>query len=120
MVPSFILPFRDMLHAVVLHLRSFATMCDCYWEFPARGTNKAALFVDENAAVELPERASVGAAPAVDSGLVSGSFLVKKSAFPVAECCTDCVTAGSTGLGKGAASERVEKPISAPGTMLPT
>ena len=94
MVPSFILPFRDMLHVVLLHLRSFATVCDCYWELPASGTNKAALFVDENAAAGLPECAATGDAPAVDSDLISGSFLVKKSVFPEAECSTDCVLAG--------------------------
>ena len=94
MAPSFILPFRDMLHAVVLHLRSIATMCDCYWVLPARGTNKAALFVEEDAAVGLSECAATGDAPAVDSDLISGSFLVKKSVFPEAECSTDCVLAG--------------------------
>ena len=94
MVPSFILPYRAVLHVVVLHLRPIATMYDCYWELPVSGTNKAASFVDENAAVELPGCGVVGVVPAVDSGPDAASFLMKKSAFPEAERCTVPVSAG--------------------------
>src|SRR5271154_5971471 len=94
MVPSFILPYRVLLHDSVLHLRSPAMMWDCYWELAARGTNNAALFVDEKAAAGLPECDVMDAVSAI--GIPS--FRVKKSAVPEAGCCIDGVAAGASGV----------------------
>ena len=116
MVPSFILPFRVLLHNAVLHLRSLAMMCDCYRELAARGTNNAALFVDEKAAAGLSECDVVDAVSAAGTA----SFRVKKSAVPEAGGCIGGVAAGASGVEIGIDSALLESAISAPGMMLAT